>query len=170
VKSSPPPTRTYPCAARVTCTIEHTVTWLVVGTDTSVIARGYNRMPEIVTQRSRRHPSVTEYILIEGYVELRALLQAPQQCLSLTPKGRQSHADVRNLHRLTRNPQRPSDFMVYCSAKLVASATISNPRADKVTLGDDKPTMTFRFYGLLQRQTRGECNNFQSKGRQSHAG
>jgi len=50
--------------------------------------------------------------------------------------------------------------MVYCSAKLVASATISNPRADKVTLGDDKPTMTFRFYGLLQRQTRGECNNF----------
>ena len=60
--------------------------------------------------------------------------------------------------------------MVYCSAKLVASATISNPRADKVTLGDDKPTMTFRFYGLLQRQTRGERNNFQSKGRQSHAG
>jgi len=33
--------------------------------------------------------------------------------------------------------------MVYCSAKLVASSTISNPRADKVTLGDDKPTMTF---------------------------
>jgi len=31
--------------------------------------------------------------------------------------------------------------MVYCSAKLAASATIS--RADKVTLGDDKPTMTF---------------------------
>jgi len=45
-----------------------------------------------------------------------------------------------------------------------------NPRADKVTLGDNKPTMTFRFYGLLQRQTRGELNNFQSKGRQSHAG
>ena len=52
--------------------------------------------------------------------------------------------------------------MVYCSAKLVASSTISNPRADKVTLGDDKPTMTFRFYGLLQRQTRGECNIGQS--------
>jgi len=52
--------------------------------------------------------------------------------------------------------------MVYCSAKLAASATIS--RAEKVTLRDDKPTMTFRFYGLLQRQTRGECNNFKSKG------
>jgi len=52
----------------------------------------------------------------------------------------------------------------------VASSTISNPRADKVTLGDDKPTMTFRFYGLLQRQTRGELNNLQSKGRKSHAG
>jgi len=39
-----------------------------------------------------------------------------------------------------------------------------NPRAEKVTLRDDKPTMTFRFYGLLQRQTRGELNNFKSKG------
>jgi len=94
-----------------------------MGTDTSVIARGYNRMPEIVTQRSRRHPSVTEYILIEGYVELRALLQAPQQC----------------------------------------GCAESAPT-------DEKPTATFRFYGLLQRQTRGELNNFQSKGRQSHAG
>jgi len=32
--------------------------------------------------------------------------------------------------------------MVYCSAKLVASATIS--RANKVTLSDDKPTATFK--------------------------